>query len=79
MEIAAGLAKNDVPATVVFPEPFLLSRLFTPEIAQFYEAFFEKKGITFIKEDTATSFEGEGGKVRSCAVAAANGWVAGGQ
>ena len=41
-------------------------RLFTPEIATFYEEFLTSKGITFIKEDTATSFEGKDGKVRCC-------------
>ena len=37
-------------------------RLFTPEIATFYEEFLTSKGITFIKGDTASSFEGKDGK-----------------
>jgi hypothetical protein len=37
-------------------------RLFTPEIATYYEEFLSSKGITFIKGDTAASFEGKNGK-----------------
>ena len=40
----------------------LRGRLFTPEIATFYEEFLTSKGITFIKGDTAASFEGKDGK-----------------
>ena len=63
MEIAAGLAINGLEPTVVFPGASMLSRLFTPELAQFYEAYFENKGVTFIKSDSAVSFEGTDGKV----------------
>ncbi len=42
----------------------VLCRLFTPEIATFYEEFLTSKGITFMKEDTASSFEGKDGKAR---------------
>ena len=40
--------------TMVFPEDFLMSRLFTPEIAAYYEKYYEGKGVTFIKGDTVT-------------------------
>ena len=39
-------------------------RLFTPEIATYYEEFLTSKGITFIKGDTASSFVGKDGKAR---------------
>ena len=65
MEIAACLAKNGLEPTVVFPGPFLLARMFTPELAQFYEGYFENKGVTFLKSDSAVSFEGTDGKVGS--------------
>ena len=42
----------------------LLCRLFTPEIATFYEEFLTSKGITFMKGDTASSLEGKDGKAR---------------
>ena len=63
MEIAASLAKNGLKPTMVFPEPYLLSRMFTPQLAAFYEAHFESKGVTFIKNTSATSFEGKDGQV----------------
>lgn len=63
MEIAASLAKNGLKPTVIFPEPYLLSRMFTPELAGFYESYFESKGVSFIKNTSATSFEGKDGQV----------------
>ena len=63
MEIAACLAMNGLEPTVVFPGATLLSRMFTPELAQFYEAYFESKGVTFLKSDSAVAFEGTDGKV----------------
>ena len=49
------------------PHACLLGRLFTPEIATFYEEFLTSKGITFMKGDTASAFEGKDGKARlSC-------------
>ena len=47
----------------VFPEPWLMPRLFTAEIASFYEDFLSAKGIKLLKGKTAKAFEGEGGKV----------------
>ncbi|KAL4433983.1 hypothetical protein ABPG75_000424 [Micractinium tetrahymenae] len=63
MECAAGLALNGLDVTVVFPEDRLMSRLFTPEIAAFYESFYAEKGIKLLKGDIVTAVEGEGGKV----------------
>lgn len=38
LEVAAGLSLHEgVSVTMVFPEPHLMARLFTPEIAAFYE------------------------------------------
>ena len=41
MEVAAGLAGAGLSTTMVFPDPHLLSRLFTAKIAGFYETVFE--------------------------------------
>mmetsp|Transcript_13649 Transcript_13649/g.29277 ORF Transcript_13649/g.29277 Transcript_13649/m.29277 type:complete len:433 (-) Transcript_13649:309-1607(-) len=71
MEVAAGLAGNGLAVTVVFPEDRLLSRLFTPQIAAFYEKFYQAKGITLLKGATLLGVEGEGGKVARVAVKAA--------
>ncbi|KAK9833441.1 hypothetical protein WJX81_005619 [Elliptochloris bilobata] len=65
LETAAGLSMNGLDVTLVFPESRVMERLFTPEIASFYEKFYEDKGIKFIKGTTVTAFEGEGDKVKT--------------
>eukprot|EP00897_Mesotaenium_endlicherianum_P007619 jgi/Mesen1/6886/ME000353S05910 len=41
-----------------------VARLFTPEIAEFYEAFYRNKGVTFLKGTVMSTFEtDESGKV----------------
>ena len=63
LECAAALALNDLEVSIVFPEDRFMARLFTPEIADFYEKFYAEKGIKIYKEDTVTGFEGKDGKV----------------
>lgn len=43
-----------------------MARLFTEDIASFYERFYEDKGVKIIKEDTVVGFEGSNGKVLLC-------------
>eukprot|EP00798_Chlamydomonas_sp_ICE-L_P019363 gene19363-26011_t len=43
MEVAAQLASNGIPSTIVMPEDRLLARLFTPELAAFYESYYQSK------------------------------------
>lgn len=57
------MSLNGIDTTIVFPEDRFMERLFTPEIADFYEGFYKDKGITILKEDTVVGFEGEGSKV----------------
>jgi monodehydroascorbate reductase (NADH) len=45
METAACLSKNGLEVTLVFPEKHLMERLFTPEMAAFYEKVYTDKGI----------------------------------
>jgi len=63
MECAAALNMNGLDVTMVFPEENLMQRLFTPEVAEFYESFYAEKGIKIIKGALASSFEGKNGKV----------------
>uniref|UniRef100_A0A1D1Y777 monodehydroascorbate reductase (NADH) n=1 Tax=Anthurium amnicola TaxID=1678845 RepID=A0A1D1Y777_9ARAE len=64
MECAAALVTNRVKVTMVFPNKHCMDRLFTPKIADFYEKYYESKGVKFIKENAVTSFENNsGGKV----------------
>ncbi|CAK9213728.1 unnamed protein product [Sphagnum troendelagicum] len=57
LELAACLTINDIKVTMVFPEPFCMPRLFTSEIAAFYEGYYEGKGVTIIKGTLAAAFE----------------------
>ncbi|KAK6943998.1 FAD/NAD(P)-binding domain [Dillenia turbinata] len=41
---------------MVYPEPWCMPRLFTPEIAAFYEGYYSNKGIKIIKGTVATGF-----------------------
>ena len=64
MEVAAALSGHGVQITMVFPEQFLLARLFTPELAAFYAACYEAKGIRLVKKSLVKEVLGESGKVR---------------
>ncbi|KAL2634352.1 hypothetical protein R1flu_005831 [Riccia fluitans] len=57
MECAAALVSNRIPVTMVFPESHCMARLFTPEIAAFYEDYYQKRGVTFNKGTVLSSFE----------------------
>ncbi|KAI9011612.1 monodehydroascorbate reductase [Hyaloraphidium curvatum] len=61
MEVAAALATNGVRASVVFPESRLLERLFTPDIAGYYEKVFADKGIELVKDALVAEVVGEKG------------------
>lgn len=63
MEVGSNISKHGVETTIVYPEPFLMSRLFTKEIASFYEDVYRSKGIKLMPESLATAFEGKNGKV----------------
>ena len=67
MEVGSNISKHGVDTTIVYPEPFLMSRLFTKEIASFYEDVYRSKGIKLMPESLATAFEGKDGKVQPCA------------
>ncbi|XP_066322446.1 monodehydroascorbate reductase 2, peroxisomal-like [Miscanthus floridulus] len=57
MEYAAALVTNKIRVTMVFPEKHCMGRLFTPQIAEFYENYYTSKGVTFVKGTVLTFFE----------------------
>eukprot|EP00270_Netrium_digitus_P000290 TRINITY_DN1027_c0_g1_i1.p1 TRINITY_DN1027_c0_g1~~TRINITY_DN1027_c0_g1_i1.p1 ORF type:complete len:433 (+),score=147.81 TRINITY_DN1027_c0_g1_i1:135-1433(+) len=66
LEIGAVLNKNGIDTTLVYPEPFCMPRLFTSEIADFYESYYKTKGVTIIKGTVVTGFEvDESGQVKA--------------
>lgn len=56
LELGAALRINNFEVSMVYPEPWCMPRLFTPEIAAFYEGYYAKKGITIIKGTVAVGF-----------------------
>ncbi|CAN4127303.1 unnamed protein product [Withania somnifera] len=49
MEVAAAAVAWKIDTTIIFPEEHLLSRLFTPSLAQKYERLYQDNGVKFVK------------------------------
>ncbi|KAK4529323.1 hypothetical protein CCYA_CCYA01G0180 [Cyanidiococcus yangmingshanensis] len=64
LECTAALVANGVRVTMVFPEPHVMARLFTPQIAAHYERIYAEKGVSFIKGTVVDSFADEHGSGR---------------
>eukprot|EP01024_Parvocaulis_polyphysoides_P052059 TRINITY_DN5127_c0_g1_i5.p2 TRINITY_DN5127_c0_g1~~TRINITY_DN5127_c0_g1_i5.p2 ORF type:complete len:444 (-),score=72.43 TRINITY_DN5127_c0_g1_i5:265-1596(-) len=58
METAAALQMNGLKVIMVFPEPHLMPRLFTPKIAEFYTTYYNNKGIEILNGRLAATIEG---------------------
>eukprot|EP00850_Spirogloea_muscicola_P011139 SM000068S20571 [mRNA] locus=s68:223106:226611:+ [translate_table: standard] len=56
METAAVLTLNGLKVTMVYPEPYCMPRLFTPDIASFYEEHYKSKGVVIKKGTTVVGF-----------------------
>jgi NADPH-dependent 2,4-dienoyl-CoA reductase/sulfur reductase-like enzyme len=48
MEVASVLAAKERPTTMIFPEDHVWSRLFTPEISNFFEEYYKKRGVDVV-------------------------------
>lgn len=59
LELAADLIINKLDVTMVYPEPWCMPRLFTAEIAAFYEGYYANKGVKIVKGTVATGFESD--------------------
>ncbi|ERN13127.1 monodehydroascorbate reductase [Amborella trichopoda] len=57
LELGAVLRMHNYDVTIVYPEPWFLPRLFTAELAHFYEGHYKHKGVTLIKGTRAVGFE----------------------
>ncbi|KAJ7560709.1 hypothetical protein O6H91_04G141700 [Diphasiastrum complanatum] len=49
MEVSAASVSWKLDTTVVFPEKYVMPRLFTPAIAHHYEEFYKSRGVKFEK------------------------------
>ncbi|CAH9071706.1 unnamed protein product [Cuscuta epithymum] len=56
LELSAVLRMNNIDVTMVYPEPWCMPRLFTAEIAAFYEEYYKNKGVKIIKGTVASGF-----------------------
>lgn len=56
LELSAVLKINNFDVKMVYPEPWCMPRLFTSEIAAFYEGYYAKKGVSIIKGTVAVGF-----------------------
>ncbi|XP_028551671.1 monodehydroascorbate reductase 3, cytosolic-like [Dendrobium catenatum] len=57
LELSAAMRINNFDVTMVYPEPWCMPRLFTAEIAAFYEAYYVSKGVKIIKGTVAVGFD----------------------
>ncbi|XVF55675.1 hypothetical protein PTKIN_Ptkin06aG0056100 [Pterospermum kingtungense] len=56
LELGAVMKINNFDVSMVYPEPWCMPRLFTPDIAAFYEGYYANKGIKIIKGTVAVGF-----------------------
>jgi NADPH-dependent 2,4-dienoyl-CoA reductase/sulfur reductase-like enzyme len=61
-EIAAALAMNGKDVVMAFPEPAIGGRRFPPDLAEFLNDFYRRKGVEIWPEVRATGLEVRGGR-----------------
>jgi NAD(P)H-nitrite reductase large subunit len=61
-EIAAALNVNQVKVTMIFPEPYLVQRVFPDYLGKAIQQHYIERGITLLSEDQPASFIKCGGK-----------------
>ncbi|KAL8168166.1 hypothetical protein V2J09_009665 [Rumex salicifolius] len=57
LELSAVMILNKLDVTMVYPEPWCMPRLFTADIAAFYEGYYAKKGVKIVKGTVAVGFD----------------------
>ncbi|KAL9236063.1 hypothetical protein vseg_010771 [Gypsophila vaccaria] len=62
LELSAALKINNLDVTMVYPEPWCMPRLFTADIAKFYEGYYANKGVKIIKGTVASGFNSHDNK-----------------
>ncbi|KAI3696687.1 hypothetical protein L6452_29169 [Arctium lappa] len=65
LELSAALRINNYDVSMVYPEPWCMPRLFTADMAAFYEGYYKKKGVNIVKGTVAAGFvKGDSGEVK---------------
>jgi 3-phenylpropionate/trans-cinnamate dioxygenase ferredoxin reductase subunit len=63
-EIAAALAMNGEPVTMVFPEPGIGARIFPADLSAFVTGYYRDKGVELLADASVTGIEHTGGVTR---------------
>ena len=62
-EIAAALAMNECPVTIVFPDPGVCSRIFPADLSAFVTDYYREKGVEVLAGGSVTGIERDGDHV----------------
>jgi NADPH-dependent 2,4-dienoyl-CoA reductase/sulfur reductase-like enzyme len=63
LETAAVLAQEGVAVTMAFPEAYLMERLFTPEMGDFFHCYYSERGVTILPRSTVVGFDRRDGEL----------------
>ena len=58
MEVASVLAQKSIETTMVLREDRIWERFFTPQMSQFFEAYYTQRGVRFIRNATVKELRG---------------------
>ena len=58
MEVASVLARQGIDTTMLFPEDRVWARLFTPAMSEFFERYYEERGVSFARGEQIESIGG---------------------
>jgi 3-phenylpropionate/trans-cinnamate dioxygenase ferredoxin reductase component len=62
-EVAAALAMNECPVTIVFPDPGVCSRIFPADLSAFVTDYYRDKGVEVLAGGSVTGIERDGDHV----------------
>jgi NADPH-dependent 2,4-dienoyl-CoA reductase/sulfur reductase-like enzyme len=68
MEVAAVLAQKSIEVTMILSDDRIWKRFFSPQMSSFFEAYYQARGVRFIKRAKLTELRGNG-TVSSAALA----------
>ncbi len=59
MEVASVLARKGVDTTMVFPQERVWKSFFTPEMSDWFQKYFEARGVKFMPGESVAGFAGD--------------------
>jgi 3-phenylpropionate/trans-cinnamate dioxygenase ferredoxin reductase subunit len=59
MEVSAVLQQQGVATTMVFPDPRVWQRFFTPEMSRFFQRYYEQRGVRILPNRQPVRFGGD--------------------